>query len=323
MKIHNSAEKINDILARTQLRPSAQSPSVVWGFSAERIDADHPRTPWWLWWNILSFDAPAVAVAWASLFARSSGGRLPAVEGPALVLSVWTIYTTDRLLDGWSAKNRSILQERHLFCDRHRLFLATLVTAASALVLWLMMKTPLIPGAIAGLKLGAILVFYMAGIHAGRARLGCILPKEISVGLLFASGVTLPVWSQSVRIPWRELLPWALFGLLCSLNCLSIEYWENHRQYAGWQQPPHPFVRWAAPRINGFASALAIAALTVYFLCNFLEPSYPALIAISAAAFLLLLLNCLRAKLSSAALRFLADLALLVPALIALLLQGG
>jgi hypothetical protein len=56
--------------------------------------------PWWLWWNILSFDAPMVAVAWALVFAKSAGVALPAAEIAALGLVVWLIYTVDRLLDG-------------------------------------------------------------------------------------------------------------------------------------------------------------------------------------------------------------------------------
>jgi hypothetical protein len=43
--------------------------------------------PWWLWWSILSGDAPTVALAWALLFTRASGGRLSVAEAITLVLS--------------------------------------------------------------------------------------------------------------------------------------------------------------------------------------------------------------------------------------------
>ena len=328
MKIADSIPKIDGVLARTDLQASARENAVLWRFPPERLEAERGATPWWLWWNILSIDAPAVAVVWAALFAHASGIRLPVAEAAALALSVWIIYTSDRLLDGWTAGYRAALQERHLFCERHRFVLAGLVVAASALVLWLMADGALAAETVAGVKLGVILMLYMAGIHAGRGRIARELPKEISVGFLFALGTTLPVWSRRVGFAWHEGLVWGLFGLLCSLNCLSIECWENHRrenhgQRAGWKQPPHPFVRWAAPRINRIAVVLAAVALLVASLARAAnEASQPALFAVVAGVLLILLLNCVRMKLSSAALRVLADAALLVPALAALLIRG-
>jgi hypothetical protein len=117
-------------------------------------DAERRAIPWWLWWNILSIDAPAVAVAWAALLACAGGIRLQADEAAALVLSVWIIYTSDRLLDGGTAKDDAVLQERHIFCERNRFVLVALVIAASALVLWLMLDVALAAQAIAGVKLG-------------------------------------------------------------------------------------------------------------------------------------------------------------------------
>ena len=322
MKITDSMPEIGGILPRSDLQASVSDGSVLWGFSSDRVEAERRATPWWLWWNILSLDAPTVAVLWAALFAQASGRRLPAGEATALALSVWIIYTSDRLLDGWAARNRGTLQERHLFCDRHRFILAGLVMAASAIVLLLMADGSLAAEAAAGAKLGVILVFYMAGIHAGRGRIAWALPKELSVGFLFAMGATLPIWSRCLRFPWHEFLPWGFFALLCSLNCLSIECWENHRQGAGWRQPPHPFVRWSAPRINRIAPALAVSAFAACLVPDAHGPSPSALLAVCAGALLILVLNHARAKLSSAALRVFADIVLLVPALFTLLVRG-
>lgn len=176
--------------------------------------------------------------------------------------------------------------------------------------------------AIAGVKLGVILALYMAVIHAGGGRIARVLPKEIAVGLLFAAGVTLPVWSRRTVFPWRECLGWGLFCLLCSLNCLAIEYWENHRRGASWNHPPHPFVRWTAPRINGFAAALAAGALVAGLVGNANRLSQAVMFALDCGALLLLLLNCVRTRLSPSALRVLADAALLVPALVAMMIRG-
>lgn len=322
VKMTDSMPEMSGVLARANLQASAQERSSLWVFSPSCVAPVRSTTPWWLWWNILSFDAPAVAVVWAVLFARVSGSRFPLGEAAALVLSVWIIYTCDRLLDGWCAGNRATLQVRHLFCDRHRSMLAALVIAASALVLLQMADGSLFAQAGAGLELGVIVVLYMVGIHAGRSRIAWLLPKEISVGILFALGVTLPIWSRSLRIPWHELLVWGFFSFLCSLNCLSIEYWENYREALGPRQPPHWFVGWAGPRINLLAVAIALGALSACFLLAPSRPFQTALLAVIAGALLLLVLNCRRTRLSPPALRVLADVALLVPALIALFIRG-
>jgi hypothetical protein len=133
------------------------------------------------------------------------------------------------VLDGWTAKNRAALQERHLFCERHRFALGLAMTASAAIV-WLTTDRLQAVEVSAGVKLAAILVLYMASIHAGRGRIAFVLPKEIAVGLLFASGATLPLWSRCTRFPWDACLPWVFFGLLRSLKCLSIKRWENYRQ---------------------------------------------------------------------------------------------
>lgn len=36
---------------------------------------DKERAPWWLWPNLLSLDAPVVAVAWAWMFSKAWGDR--------------------------------------------------------------------------------------------------------------------------------------------------------------------------------------------------------------------------------------------------------
>jgi hypothetical protein len=71
MNIANSVSEIGEIPPRAELAASANG--VPWGARAES------RTiRWWLWWNVLSVDAPIVAVVWAALFAHASGGKLSA-----------------------------------------------------------------------------------------------------------------------------------------------------------------------------------------------------------------------------------------------------
>jgi hypothetical protein len=286
------------------------------------VDSGKPQTiPWWLWWNVLSADAPIVALVWAALFAPASGGRLAAADATVLVLAVWIVYVSDRLLDGWTAKSLATLQERHRFCDRHRFALFGLVVVASATMVWLIAHRLPTQEVGAGAKLGIILILYMAAIHAGSRRVARLLPKEIVVGFLFASGVTLPGWSQSVRFRWDVFLPWTLLALLCSLNCLSIEFWENDGRGSIEMRPA--FVRGAAAHINGIAAALATIALLACLVSARGAPSVSGLLAVCVGALLILVLNQSRSRLSPAALRVLADAALVVPPLFAVGIRGS
>jgi hypothetical protein len=285
--------------------------------------AIHPAIPWWLWWNILSADAPMVAVLWAALLSHASGSRLHVVDGTILFLAVWLIYIGDRLLDGWTAKNRAVLRERHRYCEGHRTILAGLLGVA-CIAIFLLTFGYLPSGEInAGVKLGALLIAYMMSIHIGRARLASLLPKELVVGSLFAAGVTLPFWSRFTQFRSETFVPWLLFALLCSLNCLSIECWETGRFWDSSRTGHPPLVRWASSRLGPIAATLSIAALLAYGVALVTEGvSRPELMAVCLGALLILFLNYASDRLSPAALRVLADAALAVPALMALAIQS-
>ena len=70
----------------------------------------------WLWPNLLSLDAPIVALLWQILFARCFHARVGFLPSLLLVLAVWLIYAADRTLDAWSG---SAAQPRHEFYRRH------------------------------------------------------------------------------------------------------------------------------------------------------------------------------------------------------------
>ncbi len=55
----------------------------------------------WLWPNLLSLDAPIVAVLWQILFARCFQVPVDALAALLLLLTVWLIYAADRTLDAW------------------------------------------------------------------------------------------------------------------------------------------------------------------------------------------------------------------------------
>ena len=267
------------------------------------------ETPPWMWPNLLSLDAPAVAVVWALLFARARGVFLSAATMGALALAVWLIYLGDRVLDGWRMHETDELRQRHIFCTRHR---AILIAAAAVALFggaWLARDALSISEAKAGLRMCGCVGIYMICVHAGGETVERLLPKEIVVGLIFAAGTALPIWSEG-GFPRRALASWALFGLLCALNCVAIECWENQGSLAS------PILTLADRHIGWVAAGIALAAQIAHF-CLATNGVVAGTIAVAAG--LIFVLDCLRGRLSVAALRVLVDAALAIPAVFAIL----
>lgn len=85
------------------------------------------KVPWWLWPNVLSLDAPLVAVAWLWMFAKLWKVRYqdPAVYW-VLAGVVWVVYVVDRWRDA-RTKDEVELSERHEFHRRHGKLMLSLV----------------------------------------------------------------------------------------------------------------------------------------------------------------------------------------------------
>ena len=92
--------------------------------------------PWWLWINVLSLDAPLLAVIWQAALARCHRVRLEAGCYWALGLAVWVVYMTDRVLDGVGKQQGDLLTARHAFYHRHwKLFAFVIIPGAAVLLL--------------------------------------------------------------------------------------------------------------------------------------------------------------------------------------------
>lgn len=273
--------------------------------------------PWWLWWNVLSIDAPMVAVVWAVLFARAGNAQLGVSDLIVLSLAVWVVYTSDRLLDGWTRKSAA-LYERHLFCARHRAQLAWMVVLAGAAMFWLATEQLPYLEVMGGLKLAAIVAVYIAAIHAGGGYLARLVPKEMAVGALFAAGTTLPMRARGAAISWDAWVTVILFAMLCSVNCFSIECWEGHRSDGTWRTRPHPFVQWADSRIRSIAMSVALAAIVLLMVCRGKWSSRPQVLAVCMASLLIVFIDQKKNRFSRGALRVFADAALVIAGLLAL-----
>lgn len=244
----------------------------------------------WLWPNLLSLDAPLVALLWQTLFIRcfrvsdhGSGRAFPSI---LLVAAVWLIYTADRVLDAWRG---SCAAPRHEFYRRHwRIVLPIwlVVFAATAWIAWTQLSRPVFAR---GAWLGVAVALYFAAVHGVRRK----WPKEAAVAVIFALGASLAAWT---RVETRaDILTVILFSCLCWINCVGIEQWEQ-----GQSRFP----------VGLIAAGVGLMAL---FLLFRERPVLASAEAASAAA--LFLLDRGRLNLSSDALRVLADAALLSPIL--------
>jgi hypothetical protein len=251
-------------------------------------------------WHLTSLDAPTVALVWSLAFAWVAHVRLPLWAPALLVLAVWAVYIADRLLDARAGLSAA-LRERHLFHWRHRRILLSLAVVSAATAAWIVVAFMPIAARERNSLLAAASLVYFTGVHAGR-RQAPLLSKEMLVGLLFTAGCALPAWSRAGVAARGPLLVCAgFFALLAWLNCYAIDRWEALATTDS-RQP-----------ILSLAALLAFAGLVLAAGFHAQPRVAALLVAGSAAALLLAMLDRVRGRLTSVALRAAADLALLTP----------
>jgi hypothetical protein len=237
----------------------------------------------WLWPNLLSLDAPVVALLWQLLFARCFHVAVEPLPSILLALAVWLIYAADRTIDSFTGTD---LRPRHEFYRRHWRALLPLWIAAfasgAALAVTRLDRAMFYQGCL----LGAAVVGYFAVVHLGALQ----RTKEAAVAVLFALGATLSAWPNVRTV--ADVAAIALFSCLCWINCVAIERWESE---SGWP-------------IAGASAMVAICAAPLAFSGR---PVLGAAVAASAVCFVIL--DRSRARFSTDALRVLADVALLSP----------
>ncbi len=74
---------------------------------------------WWLWPNVLSLDAPLVALAWQEAFAQVMAVELGAAQRVLLAVCTWLAYSGDRLLDARRLPDGPVDSARHAFARKH------------------------------------------------------------------------------------------------------------------------------------------------------------------------------------------------------------
>jgi len=185
--------------------------------------------PWWLWPNLLSLDAPLVAVVWQELWAQCLVVEISYVHRALLVLATWLAYSGDRLLDVRHLKG-PVDSPRHEFARCHFHVLSKLWVVALALAVVFGLQLPL-HKIICGLVLLFVLAGYFLLHHSQRIRKHAGTMKEMMAGLIFAVGAIFFVIIQVPPTP-AFMLIFVAWAALCCMNCLTIACWDRTRDIA-------------------------------------------------------------------------------------------
>jgi len=214
----------------------------------------------WQWPNILSLDAPLIAVLWQVLLMQSLGVRVNRMEPLVLALSVWFLYIADQLLDALQPETGEWLPVRKLFYRRYFRAASAVGMSLALLILplaYFLLRPSTFHG---GLELAVAVILYFCVIHAAPLRWRGFWPREAAVALLFALGTFLAVWFAGGKRNESLAGPTLLFALLCWANCAAIETWEW--QFAGERagSPPGASTRWTGRHLGLTGMGIIFAA---------------------------------------------------------------
>jgi hypothetical protein len=284
----------------------------------------------WVWWHLLSLDAPTVAIVWCWFFAAAFGVSLPPTALVTLALGTWCVYVADRLLDGFRSVDMTDLRDRHWFYLRHRKpFVIAWIAAAIPLTYMILFRVQ--PAVRTDdIVLCLIGIGYFLLIHQRSE--GDRFSKELFVGFLFSIATAVPTWTRVQGGRGLLLAAIATFGASCWLNCVAIQTWEdaearregvqNHfaaarRRDLRVQQsrkPRRALTDLLGNHLTAFAVVIGILALS---LASFPagRAVWPLFIAVAASSLVFVALIHHNVRLSALSLRILADGALLTPLL--------
>ena len=168
--------------------------------------------------NLLSLDVAVGAIV-GSLFFAKIYGVVPSYPSLiALGLTVWIIYTADRLLDILDM-NGEAASERHRFHQRNQKKLTywlMVVMIINVVLIFFMPRIVIIHGIIL-LLVVVIYIVMRKRLHSS---------KELLVAVLYTSGVVLPSWPDNQLSP-AQCLPILLFFIIALINLILFAWYEK------------------------------------------------------------------------------------------------
>lgn len=218
------------------------------------------RPPLWLLPNLLSVDAPLVALAWMWMLARALRVEyIPSTSWWVLPLAIWCVYVLDRLIDSWTFPGVRDASARHRFHWRWRWVLLTLSVAAAALCMYEALYV--LPRSVFS---AGLVLMVLCGVYFALARFrSSDVPyvKNFLAGMIFAMGVGIPVnaanasllvadfndviyayrntgmvdavWNfglmmlRTLSVVFYHCREVWVFGALCMMNITAIDLWER------------------------------------------------------------------------------------------------
>ncbi len=179
------------------------------------------RPPWWLIPNLLSLDAPLVALLWMWLLAKSM--RVVYMDSYSYWLlagAIWCVYVVDRVWDVKRHRSRGgdldAMSTRHQF---HWKFRKVLLLAVVSVIIYgiytafTVASAALLTAGVSGIGLCVIYVF-IRKFDIGEIAYG----KNFIAGMTFAFGVSAPIVVESVHLPMSVTDLWYHFSAASDAN---------------------------------------------------------------------------------------------------------
>jgi hypothetical protein len=242
--------------------------------------------PIWMWLNLLSLDAPLVAVLWQDFLERCYPSTLLPAGRWVLGLTVWAIYIADRLLD---VRGEADVEElrHHRFCREHRAIwcavLGMVVAADVGCTFFWLRPVVFVNGLlVAAASLGYLAVF----TSASRG----LFWKKSAAAVLFSAGVFLVTVANSRGGMGVLVMPWLCFAVLCGGNLWMIQLWKTGQS-----------AKWTNLVVMAFGILCVLVGQARWYY------------AVGASAALLVAIHYQKGKVSVEARRVMADLALFTP----------
>ena len=298
------------------------------------------RTPLWLIPNLLSIDAPLVALAWMWMYAEAARVEyVAAASWWVLPAAVWCVYVLDRLLDSWRHPEFRDQSPRHRFHWKFRFPLLFIAIVAGVICVYEALFV--LPRAIFSAGLVAMMICAIYFLIAYFRTKEIPYFKNFIAGMVFAMGVGIPInaanstllvtdfneviyafqntgiihalWNFGVMVISTLYVVFIgskevwVFGLLCIMNITAIDLWEKAYQARDEETASVNESTLTLGLIFLAGGALLFAAMAAD------DYAKPFFYAVMVAAALMQGLNHYRERFSMNALRVLADVALLVP----------
>jgi 4-hydroxybenzoate polyprenyltransferase len=234
--------------------------------------------------NLLSLDVVTGAVI-SSLFFSKIFEVAPSYPSfISLGLTVWIIYTADRLLDIRDVKGEAA-SERHRFHQRNETKLKywLVVVLIIDIVLIFFMPVKIIKD---GIFLSLVVVIYIL------LRRKLHISKELLVAALYTAGVVLPSWPENQMRSTQYLIIF-MFFLIALINLIVFSWYEKENDLLDRQASVATLVE--ETKIRYILTGLFVITFSISFYLFFQSPyRFISWVLIAMAAILLLIFTCKR-----------------------------